>query len=227
MQTDSTALQDYGDNLQNLFNSFIFASPVFAQDYNNIENIEEKFITQKFAYADEDNDGIWTAEIYAPIVEGEYEVITLIEYEDPELGTRMVKLTTVVDPEGYVYENIKDRELRIADAVVSIYKLDSESDEYKLWQADNYQQKNPQTTDKTGRYSFLVPEGDYYITAKSNGYAFYQSKPFIIQEGAGVHQNIELKAKGDWLKMFDWKVLAIFLLFILIVWNFWKDRKRN
>jgi len=208
---------------QNLFNSFVFARPVFAQDY---DNIEEKLITQKFAYADEDNDGIWTAKIQAPIVEGEYEVITLIEYEDPELGTRMVKLTTVVDPEGYVYERIKEQELRIMNSVVSIYQLNSESGEYELWQASNYQQKNPQTTDTTGRYSFLVPEGTYYITAEAPDYLSYQSEPFAVQEGAGVHQNIELKIKGGWLKALDWKVLAIFLLFILVVWNFWRDRKR-
>ncbi|MCK5466145.1 DUF2341 domain-containing protein [Candidatus Parcubacteria bacterium] len=212
------------DKFQNLLNSFVFARPVFAQDY---DNIEEKFITQKFAYADEDNDGIWTAEIQAPIVEGEYEVITLIEYEDPELGTRMVKLTTVVDPEGYVYERIKNQELRIKSSIVSIYQLNSESGEYELWQASNYNQKNPQTTDATGRYSFLVPEGTYYITAEASDYLSYQSEPFAVQEGAGVHQNIELKIKGGWLKALDWKVLAIFLLFVLVVWNFWRDRRRN
>ena len=211
------------NSFTNLINSFVFANPVFAQDY---DNIEEKFITQKFAYADEDGDGIWTAEIYAPIVEGEYEVITLIEYEDPELGTRMIKLTTVVDPEGYVYERIKNQELRITEAIVSIYQLNSQSNEYELWQAGDYQQKNPQTTDKTGRYSFLVPEGTYYITAESDGYSSYKSDPFVVQEGAGVHQNIELKAKGGWLKAFDWKVVAIILLFILVVWNFWRDRNR-
>ena len=211
-------------SLNSLINSFVFAKPVFAQDY---DNIEEKFITQKFAYADEDGDGIWTAEIYAPIVEGEYEVITLIEYEDPELGTRMIKLTTVVDPEGYVYEKIGNQELRIKNTVVSIYELNSESGEYNLWQAGDYNQKNPQTTNSTGRYSFLVPEGTYYIAAEAPDYFSYQSEPFTVQEGAGVHQNIELKAKGGWLKSFDWKVMAILLLFILVVWNFWRDRKRS
>lgn len=211
---------------QNLFNSFIFAKTAFAEDYNN--KIEEKFITEKFAYADEDNDGIWTAEIYAPIVEGEYEIITLIEYEDPELGMRMIKLTTVIDPEGYVYRVESDGiKARIPNAVISIYQLNSQNSEYKLWQANDYNQKNPQTTDDTGRYSFLVQEGTYYMTVKAAGYLSYQSDPFIIQEGAGVHQNIELKAKGGWLKTIDWKVIAIFLLFILVVWNFWRDRRIN
>ena len=160
-------------------------------------------------------------------------MITLIEYEDPELGTRMMKLTTVVDPEGYVYERIKNpsnsagwQELRIMDAVISIYKLNSENNEYELWEADKFQQENPQTTNTTGRYSFLVPEGTYYITAEASDYSSYQSEPFTVQEGAGVHQNIELKVKGGWLKSLDWKVIAILLLFVLVVWNFWKDRRR-
>ncbi len=209
----------------NLFNSIIFAKPVFAENYAN--EVEEEFISQKFSYADKDNDGLWIAEIVAPIVEGEYEVITLIEYEDPDLGTRMIRLTTIVDPEGYVYEMIKDQELRIRNATVSIYQLNSESDEYELWQADNYRQKNPQTTDATGRYSFLVPEGTYYLAVEAADYSFYQSEPFTIQEGFGIHQNIKLKSKNAWLKIIDWKVIAILLLFVLVVWNFWRDKKRS
>lgn len=154
-------------------------------------------------------------------------MITLIEYEDSDLGTRMIKLTTVIDPEGYVYEKIDNQELRITNAVVSIYQLNSENSEYELWQANDYNQKNPQTTDKTGRYSFLVPEGTYYLAVEASGYSSYQSEPFTVQEGAGVHQNIELKAKNSWLKIFDWKVMAIFLLFVLMIWNFWKDRRIN
>ena len=210
--------------IQSLISSFFSASTVFAQDY---DNIEEKFITQKFAYADEDGDGIWTAEIYAPIVEGEYEILTLIEYEDPDLGTGMVKLTTVIDPEGYIYERIKDQELRIKDAVISIYQLNFQNGEYKLWQADNYNQKNPQTTNATGRYSFLVPEGTYYLAVEVPDYLAYQGELFEVKEGLGIHQNIEMKTKNAWLKMLDWKVIAIFLLFILVVWNFYRDRKRN
>ncbi len=204
---------------------------------NNIHNsqlaihdsnsIEEKLVLQKFEYTDPDGDGIYTAKIQAPAAEGEYEIITVIEYEDPDLGTRAVKLTTVIDPEGYVYERIKNQELRIKNAVISLFWLNQQTSQYERWLSEKYQQKNPQTTDATGKYSFLVPEGTYYLKVETPGYLAYQSEPFEVKEDKGVHINIELKTKYGWLKGTDWKVIALILIAILLAYNFYRDRKRK
>ena len=55
---------------------------------------------------DEDGDGIYTAEIQAPAVDGEYEIITIMNYESEIIGTKELRLITVVDPEGYIYQKI-------------------------------------------------------------------------------------------------------------------------
>ncbi|MGB2762514.1 MAG: carboxypeptidase-like regulatory domain-containing protein [Minisyncoccales bacterium] len=205
--------------------SLIFANPVFAQEHNPVE-IEERLVLLEFEYTDPDGDGIYTAEIQAPLVEGEYEIITVMDYEDLELK-KEIRLIIVVDPEGYVYEKDGNKETRIPGAIISIYWLNLETKQYELWPAKEYQQENPQITNTTGKYSFLVPEGSYYLKVEAPGYLIYDGKPFQVKEGSGVHKNIELKTKYWWLKVVDWKTILLIVVILLLLYNFYRDRIRE
>ncbi|HEY4510051.1 MAG TPA: hypothetical protein VJC15_03645, partial [Candidatus Paceibacterota bacterium] len=206
-----------------LLGSIFFATPAFAQTYDPAD-IETRLVLLEFDYTGPDQDGIYTAEIEAPVVEGEYEIITVIEYEDPELGTRAIRLITVVDPEGYVYRRIGSEQARVANATVSLFWLNQETNQYELWSAKDYQQENPQVTDITGRYSFLVPEGSYYLKVESPKYPAWQSDVFSVKEGSGIHQNIELKTKYWWLTAIDWKFVVMIIFGVLLFYNFWRDK---
>ena len=212
--------------LDSLLASVFFSNPIFAQDHNP-EEIEEVLVLMEFEYTDPDGDGIYTADITAPLVEGEYEIITVMDYEDPDLGQKEIRLITVVDPEGYIYEKAGEKEIRIPGAIVSLYWLNSETKQYELWPAKGYQQENPQVTDVTGKYSFLVPQGSYYLKVEAPGYLLDEGKPFQIQEGSGIHFNIELKTKLWYLKILDWKTILLSLVIILLLYNFYRDRVRE
>lgn len=214
-------------SVNSLVSSLIFAKPAFAKPQEQPVKVEEKLVLMEFEYADTDGDGIWTAEIQAPAVDGEYEVITVIDYFDPDLGRRQIRLITVVDPEGYIYEKYGDKEIRVPGAIISIYWLNSETKQYELWPAKEYQQENPQVTDVTGKYSFLVPEGFYYLTVDASGYLPYEGKPFQVKEGRGVHFNIEIKTKYWWLDILDWKTVALIIVVLFLLYNFYRDRKRD
>ena len=255
--------------IQDLLASTVFAQPVFAftptpegKELNNCElalkddikteefgvgarehqplDIENRLMLSKFEYTDPDNDGIYTAEIKAPTVEGEYEVITVMNYDESildsleasdipfyEINKKEIRLVVVVDPEGYVYEKDGDKETRIPGAIISIFWLNPETKQYELWPAKDYQQENPQITDTTGKYSFLVPEGSYYLKVEAPGYLIYDGKPFQVKEGSGVHINIELKTKYWWLKVVDWKVIVMIIFGALLFYNFYRDRMRG
>ena len=213
--------------LNSLTASLFFAKPAFAQNRTQPVEVEEKLVLLEFEYTDPDGDGIYTAEIQAPLVDGEYEIITVMDYEDESLGMKEVKLITVVDPEGYIYEKIGAKETRIPGAVASLYWLNSETKQYELWPAKEYQQENPQITDIRGTYSFLVPEGYYYLKVETPGYLAYDGKPFQVTEGSGVHINIELKTKYWWLKVADYKTMILLLVIILLCYNFYRDRVRG
>ena len=170
-----------------------------------------ELLVATFSYEDSDRDGVYTAEVQTPAVAGTYEVITLIHYTDRLLGTKELRLVTVVDPEGYVYELIAGKEARVPNVEVAIYNADTD----ELWDALSYNQTNPQKTDASGKYSFLVPEGDYYITAEGRGYRPYRSADFSVREGSGIHFNIELQGLG-WLSSLNASSVLLILLILLI-----------
>ncbi len=190
--------------------------------------IEERLVLQEFTYSDPDGDGIYTAEIMAPVVDGEYEIITVMDYEVAgRIISKEVRMKTVVDPEGYVYEKNSGKETRVPGAVVSIFRLNPQTKQYELWSASEYQQENPQVTDLTGKYSFLVPGGTYYLNIEAPGYLRYEGKSFAVQAGPGVHFNIELMPKNWWLKALDWKAVILFLVVAFLIYNFYKDKIRE
>lgn len=188
---------------------------------------DQQYALMEFDYTDPDGDGIYTATITAPRVDGEYNIITLISYKDPDLGTREIRLITVIDPEGYVFEKQGNKEARIPGAIVSLYALNPSTNKYETWPAREYHQENPQITDVRGTYAFLVPQGYYYIGVVAPGYGEYQGKPFEVSENNEVHFNIELQSKYGWLLVVDWKALLLIIVSILLIYNFYQDRKRQ
>ncbi len=209
--------------------SLLFAENRIAQTIPAAPVIEDRLLLSSFEYTDADGDGIYETQFEAPLVHGEYEVITVIEYIDTELGTKEVRMLLVVDPEGYVYERLGNREVRIPGVLVSIFEGDPDTGESTLWPAEDFQQINPQTTNITGEYSFLVPPGEYYLTAKASGYEPFQSEVFVVQEGRGIHMNIELLDSRSFVSKIitPWSLVVIMLIImsILLSYNFYRDNR--
>lgn len=169
---------------------------------NQEVQIEKKMVLNQFEYNDENNDGIYTAEIQAPLVHGEYEIISIIEYVNTAYGKKELRLTAVVDPEGYIFEKNGNKETRIPDAKVSLLWKNPKNGKFELWPAKDFQQVNPQKTDKSGTYSFLVPEGTYKLTVSAPGYNDFMGQEFDVNEGRGVHDNISLQSRSWFKRLF-------------------------
>ncbi len=211
-------------SFSHFLSSLFFINPVFAVTQKESAGDEEK---KEFEYTDPDKDGIYTAEIKAPTIQGEYEITTVMNFKDPKLGDRKIKLITVIDPEGYVYERKDKREIRIPEANVVIYWLNPKTNQYELWPAKQYNQKNPQITNVRGTYAFLVPKGFYYLKVEAPKYLVYEGKPFQVKAGSGVHINVELKTKYQWLKIFDWKVILLIIVIMLALYALYINGKKR
>ncbi len=208
--------------------SLIFQAPDLAQSISRetATDIEERLALVAFEYTDPDGDGIYTADVQVPRVDGEYDIITLISYKDPDLGVRQIGLTAVVDPEGYVYEKVGNNELRISHATVSLFRLNPVTNIYELWPGKEYSQENPQVTDVRGAYAFLVPFGSYYITVSAPGYSSWRGESFDVEMGNEIHDNIELHPSGFWAN-WDWKTALLILVGVLLLANFYWDKRRE
>ena len=173
------------ENLSDSFSSLI-SKTAFA-------NEGTKLIISEFEYSDTDNDGIYTTNIKVPSAEGEFDVLTKIDYQDSDLENKDLDLTIISNPEGYVYRKDNNEETRIPDAKVSLYQLNQETNQYELFPASEYEQNNPIITDMTGRYFFIIPQGTYYFTIEAKNYLIYQTEPFDAKEGANINRAIELE----------------------------------
>lgn len=73
-----------------------------------------------------------------------------------------------IDPSGYVYEAVESN--RLENVKTTIYYKDSEKGEPCLWDAEEYDQKNPLYTDSAGFYAWDVPEGFWQVKYEMDGY---------------------------------------------------------
>ncbi len=212
-------------NVLGYMTKILTASIIDSIDKDSDKNEKEgALLMNKFEYL-EVSPGIFKATVNSPQAEGEYEISTIIAFEDINIAPKETKMTAIVNPEGYVYRQMADGRLRIEGVNVELHWLNSQTSNYELWPANEFLQKNPVLTDDTGKYSFLVPEGTYKIIIKDYRYATFESDPFTMKGDIAINQNIELFKKNDWLGWFNWQVMITLLLTLLILYNFWQNEK--
>ena len=85
----------------------------------------------------------------------------------------------VIDPSGYVYAGVEDN--RIEGATATLFEVDGTTGQRTQWDAAEYGQDNPYTTDSEGKYEWFVPEGKWSVTFMKDGY-----RPYITGENDGI-----------------------------------------
>jgi len=209
-------------NLQAALVSLVFSNPLIAQNApQDTADVDQRLALTNFTYKDE-GDGIYTADVVMPGIDGTYDVITLISYTDPELGTREIGLTTVVDPEGYVYQADNGKQTRIPNATVSLLWQNPGTGTYEIWPAAEYSQENPQVTGLAGTYAFLVPQGRYYLAVSAPGYRPYVGAPFDAVTGSNIDDDIQLYSSAFWAT-WDWQTVLLIIIAILLAGNFYRE----
>ncbi|WP_309122563.1 carboxypeptidase regulatory-like domain-containing protein [Paenibacillus sp.] len=91
------------------------------------------------------------------------------EYGDP---------TWLFDPSGYVYEAVPGN--RVEGAKASLYEWIESEGEWRLWNASDFGQINPQTTDPNGKYGWDVPPGKWQVVYEKDGYEETRSEELIV-----------------------------------------------
>lgn len=171
-----------------------------------VKSIEGTFEGAEIEFTDDDEDGVYSAQVLSPLQKGSYEMPATIIYNDGT--TEEVTVEVLVDPYGYVYAKDNEaQEVRIKDTKVTLYVW--ENNKWQVWDASKYDQKNPQTTNQQGEYGFMVPEGKYYLEAEKEGYKTYKSDELVVEQGKPINLNIEMFRESN--------VMVIYIVVSLIV----------
>lgn len=86
----------------------------------------------------------------------------------------------IIDPSGFVYEANEDN--RVEGATVTVFYREAVEDQFETtwqsvkWDASEYGQENPLTTDKEGLYGWDVPAGEWQVKYEKKGYETAFSK---------------------------------------------------
>jgi hypothetical protein len=205
-----------GNVLTRILAAAISVSPMGSFGSAPSTSTPSSLLVSKFDYL-EIQPNVFKAEISAPAQAGAYKIATVVEYKDEDIQPMQTNLTAQVEPEGYIYSQTAEGRVRIQNARVSIYWLNPDTQKYELWSGDNFLQKNPVYTDETGRYSFLVPQGNYYLAVLADKYLDYKSEPFDVAQEIGVRLEIELKKKTILPNWLSWQMIIAILLLIIII----------
>ncbi len=99
----------------------------------------------------------------------------LIPPKDPVMASTPDRDKTVIrDPSGYVYEGIESN--RLSGVTTTLYysagsaKPTGNASESQRWNAADFGQQNPLTTDAQGQYLWMVPDGWWQVKYEKEGY---------------------------------------------------------
>lgn len=107
-------------------------------------------------------------------IDGETERI-MQKYSGGNAGGTGQPMIPKIDPSGYIYEAVASN--RLTGVTVTCYEkltrydmFDEPYEEIQLWDAEEFDQRNPLKTDGDGRYAWDVPGGWWQVKAEMDGY---------------------------------------------------------
>ena len=83
-------------------------------------------------------------------------------------GSSGYNVNMLMDPSGFVYEATENN--RLEGVTATIYYQDPETGKAIKWNAEDYDQVNPQITDDAGQYAWDVLEGMWQVKFEKDGY---------------------------------------------------------
>ncbi len=148
--------------------------------------------------------------------QGEYPLIMVIIYEDGR--AEVVASKVLIESRGKI-RSTKDKD-SISEAKITLYYYDEEKKEWKVWNGDKYNQKNPQITNEKGEYNYTVQPGKYYLIVVKEGYLTKKTEEFEVR-GNIVNFEIDL-IPLEVIKYWVWPgvgALAFLILLAIVIFS--------
>ncbi len=142
---------------------------------------------------DPDGDKVFTGS-FTPPSSGSVVILVVAEC-DPSPDT--MQIGSLIDPDGYVYDAFLTAQTGVTQTVegvtVTLYLSDTVRHKWLVWDAELYEQINPQVTGPEGYFSFFTPPGGFKLVAdgQAEGYELYES-PLLTVVDEPIRYNVPL-----------------------------------
>lgn len=142
-----------------------------------VEEASIAFIGNEYALAKSSDGKTFTGEVpYGWSSYGEQLLTLTYKNKGVTVTVPLMEVIVLIDPSGYVFEGSMDNRLPGVTAIVQ----QETNGQWSSWDAENFGQVNPQTTDSEGRYGWDVVQGNWRVLFSKEGYEDYTSRTVIV-----------------------------------------------
>ncbi|MBI5401385.1 carboxypeptidase regulatory-like domain-containing protein, partial [Candidatus Wolfebacteria bacterium] len=154
----------------------------------------------------------YSEEITSPAVPGVYELQTSIDYEGKITEK---KDTVIVYPKGIIAaKNFWGKQKSLNNADVAIFRKNTETGNFEIWNAGEFGLENPVKTAENGEYYFSVPAGEYQIRVSAPGYKPYISEFTVADGEQKIINDIVFLKRSPWSKIVWW-ITGLLIIFVI------------
>jgi len=119
-------------------------------------------------------------------------VYPLTVNSEDDAGNKLTRKTTTINvlPPGSFTDSSTHQ--AVSRAKVVVHSFNPQSSNWQIWDAASFGQLNPQSSNKDGQFSLLLPPGKYYLETTAQGYKTTFSQAFDITEPTPILSKITL-----------------------------------
>jgi len=108
------------------------------------------------------------------------------------------ELNHIIVHKSGVIINAKNNQI-ITNARITVFYFDGITNEWVEWDGSSFGQKNPQYSDQSGRYSFFLPAGEYFLKIEAKNYRQVLSSKIVLNKESIISDRIKLEPEPVYL----------------------------
>lgn len=169
--------------------SLLFTSIGGAIDITVVATSSGKENGQKYQFKAKKNptSSVWSSDMLFE-KSGDYNVtIIAVDGADNRTETKISNIH-ILESGRVVYQG-KGKN----DVIVTVFIYDEAGHSYKEWKGESYLQQNPRRTDESGRYSFTLPKGMYYLSIEAKGFKRAKTNIFTLHKTTTINSDLEIQ----------------------------------
>ncbi len=139
-------------------------------------NMPKPTVSGSFTLHQTEDNGLWTGALSFSTA-GDYQLVAEAVDGANNTTRRTIGNISVIPPAA-----VLSTRGTVANATISIYCLDSDSNSWVEWDGAPYSQTNPLRTNSSGHFSLMLPPGTYYAHVDANGYTSVNSASFTLRQ---------------------------------------------